>query len=84
MADDGWYKPIKTELEKNFLMGKQEYPTTILVAKRLMKDFQPTEGLVGGTHNQKDRLEPMNISFVKTDQKNGGFKPICYYLQQEM
>ena len=76
MADDGWYKPIKTELEKNFLMGKQEYPTTILASKRLMTDFQPTGGSVGGTHNQKDRPEPTNFAFVQTKRTTGGFKPI--------
>ena len=29
MADDRRYKLLNTELENNFLMGKQEYPTTI-------------------------------------------------------
>ena len=68
MAYDGRYKPLKTDLENNFLLGKQEYPTTILEAKRLMTDFQPTGGLVGGNHNQKDRPEPTNVAFVdKTD-----------------
>ena len=78
MADNGRYKLLNTELENNFLMGKQEYPTTILASKRLMTDFQPTGGSVGGTHNQKDRPEPTNFAFVQTKRTTGGFKPICY------
>ena len=78
MADDGRYKPLNTELEKNFLLGKQEYPTTIMVAKRLMTDFQPTGGSVGGNHNQKDRLELTNVAFIEKNRTTGGFDPICY------
>ena len=76
MADNGRYKPLNTELENNFLLGKQEYPTNTLAAKRLMTDFQPTGGSVGGTHNQKDRPEPTNVAFVETNRMTGGFKPI--------
>ena len=78
MANYERYKPLKTELENNFLLGKQDYTTNIMASKRLMTDFQPTRGSVGGTHTKKDRPEPMNVEFVNTKWTTGGFKPICY------
>ena len=77
VADDRRYKLLNTELEKNFLLGKQEYPMTIMAAKRLITGFQPTGGSVGGTHNKEDRPEPTNVSLVQTKWTTGGFKPIC-------
>ena len=78
MTYDRRYKPLKTKLDNNFLMVKQEYPTTIMVSKRLMTDFQPTGGSVGGNHNQKDRLELTNVASVDKNRTTGGFDPICY------
>ena len=51
----------------------------MMAAKRLMTDFQPTGGSVGGNHNQKDRPEPTNVAFVEARRTTGGFKPICYF-----
>ena len=46
LADDERYGPLKTQLDNNFLMGKQEYPSDVLAAKRLMTDFVPATSVV--------------------------------------
>ena len=39
MLDREIFNPVTTELNKNYLLGKQEYPSNALAAKRLMTDF---------------------------------------------
>ena len=39
LADEERFKPAKEELINNYLLGKQEYLANILVAKRLITDF---------------------------------------------
>ena len=41
LVDDERYGPLKTQLNNNFLMEKQEYPSDVLAAKRLMTYFVP-------------------------------------------
>ena len=38
MADNGRYKPLKTQLENDFLLGKLHYPKTVVKSKRLLSD----------------------------------------------
>ena len=40
MADDERYGGVKTALGDNYLLGKQEYPQNLLVAKWLLADFK--------------------------------------------
>ena len=40
MADDGRYKPLKIQLENDFLLGKLHYPKTVVEAKRLLSDYK--------------------------------------------
>ena len=44
LADDNRFGPLKTQLDNNFMMGKQEYPRDVLSAKRLMTNFSPPVG----------------------------------------
>ena len=39
LADNERYGPLKTQPDNKFLVGKQEYPSNVLTAKRLMTDF---------------------------------------------
>ena len=45
LPDDERYGPLKTQLDVNFLMGKQEYHSDVLTSKRLMTDFVPATGV---------------------------------------
>ena len=40
MADDSRYKPLKTQLENDFLLGKLHYPQTVVAAKSLLSDYK--------------------------------------------
>ena len=51
------------QLDNNFLMGKQEYPSDDLVAKRLMTDFVLATGVV---KHKRQESGPSNVVFVKT------------------
>ena len=46
LADDERYGPLKVQLDNNFLMVEQEYPSNVLAAKRLRTDFIPATGAV--------------------------------------
>ena len=48
MSDDTRFKPLKTQLENNYILGKQEYPHTVLAAKRMMADYVPVSGAGSG------------------------------------
>ena len=50
LADNERYGPLKMQLDNNFLMGIQEYPSDVLAAKRLMMDFVPATGVVKHKH----------------------------------
>jgi len=39
MSDDDRYKPLKTRLHNNFVLGRDEYPKDIPQATRLLKNF---------------------------------------------
>ena len=45
LANNVRFATLKTNLDNNSLMGKQEYPTDILSVKRLMTNYVPTGGL---------------------------------------
>ena len=63
LVDDERYSPLKTQLDNNFLMGKQEYPSNVLAAKRLMTDFVPATGAV---KHKRQENSPSNVAFVET------------------
>ena len=46
LTDYERYGPLKTQLNNNFLMGEQEYPSNVLTANRLMMDFVQATGAV--------------------------------------
>ena len=39
MSDDGRFKPLKTQLEDDHLLGRGSYPRTVVEAKRKMTEF---------------------------------------------
>jgi len=63
LADDERYGPLKTQPNNNFLMGKQEYPSDVLAAKRLMTDFVPATGAV---KHKRQESGPSDVAFVET------------------
>ena len=66
--------PSKAQLDYNFLMGKQEYPSDVLTAKGLMTDFVPATGAV--KHRRQDS-SPSNVAFVETKGERK-WLPTCY------
>ena len=68
------YGPLKTQLDNNFLMGKQEYPSNVLATKRLMTDFVPATGTMKHTQQESG---PSDVAFVETRCK-GKWSPTCY------
>ena len=63
LSDDERYGPLKTQLDSNFLMGKQEYPSDVLAAKRLMTDFFPATDAV---KHKRQESGPSDVAFVET------------------
>ena len=63
LADNERYGPLKTQLDNNFLMGKQEYPSDVLTTKRRMTDFVPATGSV---KHKRQENGPSNVAFVET------------------
>ena len=74
LADTERYGPIKTQLDNNFLMGKQEYPSNVLAAKRLMTDCVPATGVV---EHKREESGPSDVAFMERKCK-GKWYPTCY------
>ena len=72
LADDERYEPLNLQLDNNFLMGEQEYPSSVLTAQQLMMDFVPTTSAV--KHKRKE-MGPLDVAFVET---NTNLRSICY------
>ena len=74
MADEDWYGGVKSTLDDNYLLGKQEYPQDLLASKRLLADFKgagpKVRKKVIGSEDDHD------IAFV--EQESGGFIPTCH------
>ena len=68
------YGPLKMQLDNNFLMGKQEYPSNVLLAKRLMTDFVAATGAV---KHKRQESGPSEVAFVKTGD-GGKWSLTCY------
>ena len=73
LADNHRFKPLKREINNNFLMGGEngQYPKDVLSAKRLMTDFSPPVV----AQPARERVPPTDVAFVKV-----GNEPIgdCY------
>ena len=48
MSDDGRFKPLKTQLENDYLLGRGSYPKTVVEAKRMMTEFIAPGGKSNG------------------------------------
>ena len=73
-ADDKRFKTLKKTLNKNFLLGRQEYPKDVLASNRLMTDFDPD--VATWTKRTQEQVQPTDVDFVES---GGGEFPICYY-----
>lgn len=72
MVDDKWYSKVKTTLDDNYLLGKQEYPQDLLAAKWLLADFK-------GTRKPKKRGSKEEDTAGVTFAKQGGkWAPVCH------
>ena len=77
ILDKESFKPVMTELNNNSLLGKQEYPSSVLAAKRLMTGFDYSN--VGNPINavkQQDQVQLTDVAFMEKGKWDGG--PICY------
>ena len=53
MLDDGWFKPLKTQLENDHLLGRGSYPKTVVEANWMMTEFIATGGKSNGNEKQQ-------------------------------
>ena len=82
MADNTRYKPLKNQLENNYLPGKESYPATVVESERLPSDFIVPERSGGGNIKRDDNAaevaftESLRAEYKKTVQcyrcKKGG------------
>ena len=63
MADEERYGGVKATLDDNYLLGKQEYPQDLLVAKRLLADFKG--GGPGTKRKTPGPEEGQGVAFVE-------------------
>ena len=69
MSDDGRFKPLKTQLENDLLLGQGSYPRTIIEAKRMMMEFIAPGGNSNGNEN-KQQLQldgEQGLAFVQAN-----------------
>lgn len=64
MADNAMFKPLKVQLENNYLLGKESYLETVVASKRLLLDFITPEKLNYRDIKQEDDDE--RIAFVES------------------
>ena len=62
------------QMDNNFLMGKQEYPSNVLAAKLPMTDFVAAMGAV--KHKPKE-TDPTDVAFLVTKDEHKWY-PIYY------
>ena len=73
MADDERYGGVKDTLNDNYLLSKQEYPSDMKGAKRLLADFK---GLGPGNKKRGTVVEGQGIAFTK--KAGGKWVPTCH------
>ena len=64
MADNAMFKPLKVQLENNYLLGKESYLETVVASKQLLLDFITPEKLNYRDIKQEDDDE--RIAFVES------------------
>ena len=65
LVDKERFKPVAKELNKNYLLGNQEYPTNVLAAKRLMTNFDYSNiGKSTSVGKQQEQVQPADAEFV--------------------
>ena len=68
LADNDRFRPLKLQLDNNFLMGEQEYPRDVLAAKRLMTNFSPP---IGTTKQAREKVPATDVAFVERGRNQG-------------
>ena len=72
LADKESFESVTTELSKNYLLGKQEYPCNILAAKRLMTDFDYSNvGKTTSSGKQQEQVQPTDVALVEKGKWDG-------------
>ena len=79
MADEDCYGGVKATLDDNCLLGKQEHPQYLLVAKRLLADFKGTGPKTKRKAAGSD--DDQGVAFVK---KKGGLHPYLPRVRQQV
>ena len=74
ISDDTRFKPLKTQLKNNYILGKQEYPHTVLAAKRMMADYVPASG--AGNRGGRQQRDETNLAFVEAEEPP--YERMCY------
>ena len=76
MADKARYKLLKVQLENNYLLGKENYPETVVASKRLLLDF-----IVPGKSNNSNIKQEDNdagVAFVESSYDEHKKTMQCY------
>ena len=74
VADNERYGGVKTALEDNYLLGKQEYPQDLLAAKRLLADFK---GASSKVKKASESAGEQGVAFAEGGKK-GEYIPTCH------
>ena len=53
MSENGRFKPLKTQLENDHLLGQGRYPKTVVEAKRMITEFITPGGKSNSNEKQK-------------------------------
>ena len=73
LAEKERFKPVTTELNKNYLLGKQDYPANVLAAKRLMTNFDYSNvGKPTNAGKQQYQVQLTDVAFVEKGKWDGG------------
>ncbi len=66
-SDEGRYKQLKSTLDNSYLFGKDDYPTSIEDALRMMQNHKPTHPQKTGLRNEQ-QLQSDGVTFAQTGQ----------------
>ena len=69
MVDNKRYKPLKDQLDNDYLLVKESYPTTVVEAKRLLADYVMPERSGSSNVKREDDDEGVAFSEARTEYK---------------
>ena len=73
LVDKERFEPVLTELNNNYLLGKQEYPANAMAEKSLITNFGYSNvGKQKIAGKQQEQVQPTDVAFVEKVKWDGG------------